>query len=59
MGEVAKLARFHGQSPDRLDLQHLFASIRNPKDRALLMTAYAGVPRLGELIRLKPTDIEM
>lgn len=38
------------------ELERLFAAPRNPKHRVLLMTAYSGGLRLGELVRLKVTD---
>jgi site-specific recombinase XerD len=42
-------------SPEQLE--RLFAAPRNPKHRALLMTAYGGGLRVSELVRLKLTDI--
>jgi site-specific recombinase XerD len=42
-------------SPEQLE--RLFAASRNPKHRVLLMTAYGGGLRVGELVRLKVTDI--
>lgn len=39
------------------ELERLFAAPRNPKHRVLLMTAYSGGLRLGELVQLKVTDI--
>ncbi len=39
-------------------LERLFASISNPKHRALLMTTYSAGLRVSEVVRLKITDIE-
>lgn len=39
-------------------LERLFASISNPKHRALLMTTYAAGLRVSEVVRLRITDIE-
>ena len=41
----------------REELERLFDAVRNPKHRALLMTAYSGGLRVGELVHLKVTDI--
>ena len=40
------------------ELQRLFAHARNPRHRVLLMTTYAAGLRVGEVVRLKLTDIE-
>ena len=40
------------------ELIRLFATIRNPKHRTLLMTIYAAGLRVGEAVRLKVTDID-
>ncbi len=39
-------------------LERLFASISNPKHRALLMTTYSAGVRVSEVVRLQITDIE-
>jgi integrase/recombinase XerD len=39
-------------------LQRLFTSAANPRNRALLMTTYAAGLRVGEVVRLRLTDIE-
>lgn len=39
-------------------LDRLFASISNPKHRALLMTTYSAGLRVSEVVRLQVTDIE-
>jgi site-specific recombinase XerD len=39
-------------------LERLFASISNPKHRALLMTTYSAGLRVSEVVRLQITDIE-
>ena len=39
-------------------LERLFASVANPKHRALLMTTYAAGLRVSEVVRLQITDIE-
>jgi site-specific recombinase XerD len=38
-------------------LERVFAVLRNPKHRVLLMTAYSGGLRVNELVHLKVTDI--
>ena len=43
-------------SPD--ELITFFSSIRNLKHRVMIMTAYAGGLRIGELIKLKVSDID-
>lgn len=54
--------RQHSQRlPDILSLsemERLFSGVINPKHRMVLMTAYAGGLRLGEVLRLKVTDID-
>jgi len=40
------------------ELERLFAAVGNIKHRVMLMVAYAGGLRLGELIHLKVTDID-
>ena len=40
------------------ELKLLFASTKNQKHRAMLMTAYAGGLRISELIRLRTKDID-
>jgi integrase/recombinase XerD len=40
------------------ELQRLFTSAANPRNRALLMTTYAAGLRVGEVVRLRLTDIE-
>jgi integrase/recombinase XerD len=40
------------------ELQRLFASAKNPRNRVLLMTTYAAGLRVSEVVRLKLTDIE-
>lgn len=40
------------------ELQRLFTSAANPRNRALLMTTYAAGLRVGEVVRLRRTDIE-
>ena len=40
------------------ELQRLFTSATNPRNRALLMTTYAAGLRVGEVVRLQLTDIE-
>ncbi|MFC1679220.1 tyrosine-type recombinase/integrase [Elusimicrobiota bacterium] len=40
------------------ELTRLFAAVRNPKHRALLLTIYAAGLRVGEAIRLKLSDID-
>ena len=40
------------------EVKQLFASIRNLKYRALLITAYAGGLRTSEVVRLRLTDID-
>lgn len=40
------------------ELERLFAAVGNLKHRVMLMVAYAGGLRLGELIHLKVTDID-
>jgi len=40
------------------ELERLFNAATNQKHRAMLMTAYAGGFRVGELVRLKPIHIE-
>ena len=40
------------------ELERLFAAVDNLKHRVMLMVAYAGGLRLGELIHLKVTDID-
>jgi integrase/recombinase XerD len=40
------------------ELQRLFAAAANPRDRALLMTTYAGGLRIGEVVRLQIHDID-
>ena len=42
----------------REEVKRLFASTNNMKHRALLKTAYSAGLRVGELVRLKPHDIE-
>lgn len=39
------------------EVERLFIAIRNPKHRAMLMTAYGGGLRVSELVGLKVTDI--
>jgi integrase len=39
-------------------LQRLFTSAANPRNRALLMTTYAAGLRVGEVVRLRLSDIE-
>jgi len=39
-------------------LERLFASVSNPKHRALLMTTYSAGLRVSEVVRLQITDIE-
>src|SRR5262245_8972966 len=39
------------------ELQRLFTSAPNPRNRALLMTTYAAGLRVGEVVRLQLTDI--
>ncbi len=43
-------------SPD--ELLKFFSSIRNLKHRVMIMTAYAGGLRIGEIIKLKVSDID-
>jgi len=43
-------------SPDELIM--FFSSIRNLKHRMMIMTAYAGGLRIGEIIKLKVSDID-
>jgi len=38
--------------------QRLFTSAANPRNRALLMTTYAAGLRVGEVVRLRLSDIE-
>jgi site-specific recombinase XerD len=40
------------------ELQRLFTSAANPRNRALLMTTYAAGLRVGEVVRLRLTDSE-
>jgi integrase/recombinase XerD len=40
------------------ELQRLFTHAKNPRHRVLLMTTYAAGLRVGEVVRLKLTDIE-
>ena len=40
------------------ELQRLFAAACNPRDRALLMTAYGGGLRVNELVRLQIRDLD-
>jgi integrase/recombinase XerD len=40
------------------ELQRLFASAKNPRNRVLLMTTYAAGLRVSEVVRLKLTDME-
>lgn len=40
------------------ELQRLFTSAANPRNRALLMTPYAAGLRVGEVVRLRLSDIE-
>jgi integrase len=40
------------------ELQRLFTSAAHPRNRALLMTTYAAGLRVGEVVRLRLTDIE-
>jgi integrase/recombinase XerD len=40
------------------ELQRLFTSAKNPRNRVLLMTTYAAGLRVSEVVRLKRTDIE-
>src|SRR5262245_12293598 len=40
------------------ELQRLFTSAATPRNRALLMTTYAAGLRVGEVVRLRLTDIE-
>ena len=40
------------------ELQRLFTQAKNPRHRVLLMTTYAAGLRVGEVVRLKLTDIE-
>ena len=40
------------------ELQRLFTSAKNPRNRVLLMTTYAAGLRVSEVVRLKLTDIE-
>jgi len=40
------------------ELQRLFASATNPRNRVLLMTTYAAGLRVSEVVRLKLTDLE-
>jgi len=40
------------------ELQRLFTSAANPRNRALLMTTYAAGLRVGEVVRLRLSDIE-
>lgn len=42
----------------REDVQRLLDAARNPKHRALLMTAYGSGLRVSEVVRLKVTDID-
>jgi integrase/recombinase XerD len=37
---------------------HLFTSAANPRNRAWLMTPYAAGLRVGEVVRLRLTDID-
>jgi site-specific recombinase XerD len=59
---VALPTRKHAQSlPEILsasEVQRLFAAVSNLKHRVMLMTAYGGGLRLGELVSLKVTDID-
>jgi site-specific recombinase XerD len=53
--------RESGRLPDILsagELVRLFRSVENRKHRALLMAAYGGGLRVGEVVRLKLTDIQ-
>jgi integrase/recombinase XerD len=40
------------------ELQRLFTSAKNPRNRVLLMTTYAAGLRVSEVVRLQLTDIE-
>ena len=40
------------------ELLEFFSSVRNIKHRTMMMTAYAGGLRIGEVIRLKVSDID-
>ncbi len=40
------------------ELQRLFTSAKNPRNRVLLMTTYAAGLRVSEVVRLRLTDIE-
>jgi site-specific recombinase XerD len=40
------------------ELQRLFTQAKKPRHRVLLMTTYAAGLRVGEVVRLKLTDIE-
>jgi integrase/recombinase XerD len=40
------------------ELQRLFTQAKNPRHRVLLMTTYAAGLRVGEVVRLKLTDME-
>ena len=40
------------------ELLEFFASVKNIKHRAMMMTAYAGGLRIGEVIKLKVSDID-
>lgn len=37
----------------------IFRQVRNPKHRAILLLTYSGGLRLGEVVRLKPDDIDV
>ena len=41
-----------------VEMERLFSSVRNPKHRMILMTAYGGGLRLNEVLHLKVTDID-
>ena len=40
------------------ELRRIFGAKENPKHKAILMVAYSGGLRLGEVVRLKPEDID-
>jgi site-specific recombinase XerD len=42
----------------REEVARIFAAVKNPKHRAMLMTIYAGGLRLGEALRLRVEDID-
>lgn len=53
-------AKRSGRLPEplgRSEVARLIAATRNAKHRVLLMTCYAAGLRVGELVRLQPTDI--